>query len=181
MVFSHKPCIFRLFVNSIFGYFISEREALQNEVLPELGDYCAKRGARFQAIDRRRGISEDAQHKYETMRIYLDEVRRCQQLSPRLDFVTLLGQRYGWEPILARISLGHCKRLINAVSSVDRKLIDDSFMLDKTLSRRFIASVNEPRRRTLPGTRSYVWQAGKIREIADYCKSDVLNTYRLFL
>jgi hypothetical protein len=78
------PRIFRLFVSSTFSDFIAEREALQQVVFPELEKYCALQGARFQALDLRWGITEEAQREHDTTRICLEEVRRCQQLSPRI-------------------------------------------------------------------------------------------------
>ena len=86
--------IFRLFISSTFSDFIAEREALQKNFFPRLEKFCAERGARFQAIDLRWGITEEAQREHYTMPICLEEVRRCQQLSPRPNFAVLLGDRY---------------------------------------------------------------------------------------
>ena len=78
--------IFRLFISSTFSDFIEEREALQQNVFPRLEKYCAKFGARFQPIDLRWGITEETQKNHDTMRICLEEVRRCQELSPGPNF-----------------------------------------------------------------------------------------------
>ena len=86
--------IFRLFISSTFSDFIAEREALQKNVFPRLEKFCAERGARFQAIDLRWGITEEAQREHYTMPICLEEVRRCQQLSPKPNLAVLLGDRY---------------------------------------------------------------------------------------
>jgi hypothetical protein len=114
---------FRLFISSTFSDFIAEREALQKDVFPQLERFCAQRGARFQAVDLRWGITEDAQSEHDTMRICLEEVRRCQQLSPRPNFAILLGDRYGWEPVPARITLAHWRRLVAAAVPADRKIL----------------------------------------------------------
>lgn len=127
----HSARTFRLFVSSTFSDFIAEREALQQAVFPELERYCAMKGAHFQAVDLRWGITEEAQREHDTMRICLEEVRRCQQLSPRPNFAVLLGDRYGWEPVPARIPQEHLSRLIKAASQVDRKLIKSSYRLDE--------------------------------------------------
>ncbi len=34
-----------------------------------------------------------------TMKICLDEIERCQQVSPRPNFLILLGDRFGWRPL----------------------------------------------------------------------------------
>ena len=122
---------FRLFVSSTFSDLVAEREALQKVVFPELEKYCAERGAHFQAVDLRWGITEEAQREHDTMRICLEEVRRCQQLSPRPNFAVLMGDRYGWEPVPARIPQDHWLRLMNAASQVDRELIKSSYRLDE--------------------------------------------------
>ena len=131
MTAAHNARIFRLFVSSTFSDFIAEREALQTQVFPELEKYCAERGARFLAVDLRWGITEEAQQEHNTMRICLEEVRRCQELSPRPNFAVLLGDRYGWEPVPARISIEHWKMLKAAAQKNDWQLIDDSYRLDK--------------------------------------------------
>lgn len=84
--------VFRLFVSSTFSDFQREREALQAHVFPELERYCLERGARFQAVDLRWGISEEAGRQHSTMKVCLDEIRRTQRLSPRPNFVVLLGE-----------------------------------------------------------------------------------------
>jgi|GEM_PF-6626620 len=57
----NSASIFRLFVSSTFSDFAVEREALQKRVFPDLEKFCTERGARFQAIDLRWGITEKAQ------------------------------------------------------------------------------------------------------------------------
>lgn len=115
---------FRLFVSSTFSDFIAERDALQTRVFKRLEKYCAERGARFQAVDLRWGITEDIQRQHDTLRICLEEIRRCQVLSPRPNFVALLGDRYGWEPVPARIPLDHWNQLKEVASADQFKLID---------------------------------------------------------
>lgn len=122
---------FRLFVSSTFSDFIAEREALQKDVFPELERYCAVKGARFQAVDLSWGITEEAQREHDTMRICLEEVRRCQQLSPRPNFAVLLGDRYGWVPVPARIPQDHWPSLMDAASADERELVEKSYRLDE--------------------------------------------------
>lgn len=119
---------FRLFVSSTFSDFKAERAALQERVFPELEEFCRSRGATFQAIDLRWGITEEAQREHATMRICLEEVRRCQEMSPRPNFAALLGDRYGWEPCPARIPIDHWDRMINAASPSDCALIQAGYI-----------------------------------------------------
>ncbi len=90
--------IFRVFLSSTFGDFQSEREHLRRDVWPRMEMWCAARGASFQVVDLRWGITEDVGLSHETIKVCLDEIKRCQLLSPRPNFIILLGDRYGWRP-----------------------------------------------------------------------------------
>jgi len=100
---SRKDLIFRVFVSSTFSDLIEERNALQEKTFPELRKYCHDRGARFQAIDLRWGVSQEAALDQQTMNICFEELARCQALSPKPNFIILLGNRYGWRPLPAQI------------------------------------------------------------------------------
>ncbi|MGD2104599.1 MAG: DUF4062 domain-containing protein, partial [Anaerolineae bacterium] len=97
------PQTFRVFVSSTFSDLKAERDALQRRVFPRLRRLCAAHGARFQAIDLRWGISEQAALDQQTMPVCLREIARCQQATPRPNFILLLGDRYGWRPLPAEI------------------------------------------------------------------------------
>jgi len=64
-----RELIFRVFVSSTFSDLVAERNALQEHVFPRLRKFCQKHGARFQAIDLRWGISNEAALDRSTMRI----------------------------------------------------------------------------------------------------------------
>ena len=89
---------FRIFVSSTFSDLKAERDALQRYVFPRLRELCARHGGRFQAIDLRWGVSEEAGLDQRTMPICLGEIERCQRMTPRPNFIILLGDRYGWRP-----------------------------------------------------------------------------------
>lgn len=91
--------VFRVFVSSTFRDLAAERDALQERVFPQLRAHCAAHGYAFQAVDLRWGIRDEASAGQRTMRICLSEVARCQEVSPRPNFVVLLGDRYGWRPL----------------------------------------------------------------------------------
>ena len=94
---------FRVFVSSTFSDLEAERNALQQHVFPRLRDLCLSHGGRFQAIDLRWGVSDEAAADYQTMRICLDEIERYQHTTSRPNFIILLGDRYGWRPLPAQI------------------------------------------------------------------------------
>jgi hypothetical protein len=89
---------FRVFVSSTFEDFVEERNALQQRVFRVLTEHCRARGAQFQAIDLRWGVSEQASVDHRAIDICLGEIDRCQAISPRPNFIILIGDRYGWCP-----------------------------------------------------------------------------------
>ena len=114
----------RVFVSSPFSDLKAERDHLQEHIYPRLRDLCAQHGCRFQAIDRRWGVSEEAALDQQTMNICLEELRHCQHTSPRPNFIVLRGQRYGWYPLPPQIDAAEFEELLGAVESVeDRALL----------------------------------------------------------
>ena len=103
MSHQRRDLIFRVFISSTFEDMKIERNALQKAVFPQLREYCRQRNARFQAVDLRWGVSEESSYDQQTMPICLGELERCQKISPRPNFIVLLGNRYGWVPLPANI------------------------------------------------------------------------------
>ena len=60
---------------------------------------CETDGFQFQLIDLRWGVSQEAGWDQRTEQLCLEEIRRGQAVSPRPNFVALVGQRYGWRPL----------------------------------------------------------------------------------
>ena len=112
---------FRVFISSTFSDLVAERNALQEKVFPRLREFCQNHGARFQAIDLRWGVSEEAALDQQTMNICLEELRRCQRTTPRPNFIVLLGQRYGWIPIPLQIDAAEFESLLAVLSDKENK------------------------------------------------------------
>jgi WD40 repeat protein len=102
---------FRVFVSSTFEDLKAERDALQLEVFPKLRKLCEEHGARFQAIDLRWGVRDEAALNQKTMDICLREIERCRMTGVKPDFLVLLGDRYGWQPLPAPIPADEFERL----------------------------------------------------------------------
>src|SRR5260370_30584617 len=94
---------FRVFVSSTFEDLIEERNALQREVFPRLSKVCEAHGARFQAVDLRWGVRDEAVLGQRMIEICLAEIERCQRTGIKPNFIVLLGDRYGKPPLPARI------------------------------------------------------------------------------
>ena len=114
---------FRIFVSSTFSDLKEERNALQKYVFPRLRDLCMQHGCRFQAIDLRWGVSEEAGLDQQTMKICLEEIARCQKTSPKPNFIILLGDRYGWQPIPSEIPADEFERILEHVTLEDRAFL----------------------------------------------------------
>ena len=134
---------FRIFISSTFRDLSEERRLLQG-VFDELRTECRGRGHELKVVDLRWGISEEEQRQGRTMEVCLGEIARCQQVSPRANFLILLGDRYGWEPAPDRIDceefnvlLGHmdaeAQQRVASLYSVDRNDRPASRVLDREL------------------------------------------------
>ena len=122
---------FRIFLSSTFGDFQAEREALKRDVWPVLESRCRSHGAAFEVVDLRWGVSEADGLSHDTLRICLDEVAACRLLSPRPNFVMLIGDRYGWRPLPAEIPVSEFETLLATLATVDdRKLMQDWYRRD---------------------------------------------------
>lgn len=107
--------VFRLFVSSTFEDFRAERDKLGEDVFPKVEELCADHGARFEAIDLRVGISEDAARAQDTMAICLRELERCLASGLRPSLLILLGNRYGWRPLPDEIPTSDFEPILDQV------------------------------------------------------------------
>ena len=122
---------FRVFISSTFEDLKAERDALQRDVFPRLRKLCEEHGARFQAIDLRWGVRDEAAIDQQTMEICLREIERCQQTGIKPNFIVLLGERYGWRPLPARIEAEEFNKVRDRATDADKRLIDDWYERDE--------------------------------------------------
>jgi hypothetical protein len=107
-----------VFVSSTFSDMKHERNALESDAFPKLEQLCQRQGFQFQAIDLRWGVSTEAGLDHRTMRICFDELRRSQEISPKPNFLILLGNRYGWRPLPEEISVEEFHTLEHAATQI---------------------------------------------------------------
>src|SRR5712691_536729 len=121
---------FRVFVSSTFEDLKEERNVLQEKVFPKLEKFCLKKGARFQAIDLRWGVREEAGRDQKTMDICLGEIARCQKSGIKPNFIVLLGERYGWRPAPAHIRQEEFDRIVARIEDPEpRELVRQWYAL----------------------------------------------------
>ena len=122
---------FRVFVSSTFEDLRAERNILQEKVFPELERFCLEKGARFQAIDFRWGVREEAGLDQKTMEICLAEIARCQKTGIKPNFIVLLGNRYGWRPLPARIQQDEFESVLAHIANTgERDFVASWYDLD---------------------------------------------------
>jgi len=121
---------FRVFVSSTFSDLRAERNALQERVFPRLRELCLQHGVQFQAVDLRWGVSEEASLDQMAMNICLGEIERCQQVTPRPNFIVLLGDRYGWCPPPPQILAEEFDAISGRVSEQERTLLEEWYQRD---------------------------------------------------
>ena len=125
-----RPVI-RVFISSTFSDLKHERNKLQ-EKFRDLEAYCQSRRFQFQAIDLRWGVPSEAGLDHRTMRICFDELRRSQEISPRPNFLILLGDRYGWRPLPEEISTDEFARLAKTAAGepITLKILEQWYRRD---------------------------------------------------
>ncbi|MBR0281453.1 MAG: DUF4062 domain-containing protein [Oscillibacter sp.] len=109
--------VIRIFISSTFKGFEQERDDMARELYPALREYCRKRGFFFRAVDLRWGVSDEDGNNRRTMDICLDEIERCQRISPTLNFLVLHSGRYGSRFLPGQISREDWDRLYQAVEA----------------------------------------------------------------
>jgi hypothetical protein len=120
---------FRLFISSPFRDLETERNVLHREVFPKLRRLCAAHGARFQAIDLRWGVSDEAGLDQKTVPLCLEEIERCQK-ADRPNFLVLLGDRYGWRPLPATIPAGEFDHILGEIPRHDAEVLTAWYQRD---------------------------------------------------
>lgn len=108
-----------------------ERRLIQTKIVPEMKAYCAKKGWQFEVVDLRWGVSFEAASHHKTMRICINELRHCQQLSPKPNFLILTGQRYGWIPLPESISKDDAECLLEIANITEQNIFHFWYELDK--------------------------------------------------
>jgi NACHT domain- and WD repeat-containing protein len=122
--------IIRLFISSTFNDLHPERNALQETVFPKLRDFCRLHGARFQAIDLRWGVSQEASNDQRTLAICYEEIRRCRAVSPHVNFFVLLGERYGSSILPEQIAASEFEALLAQLDATEQHLLTVWYRLD---------------------------------------------------
>lgn len=122
---------FRLFVSSTFSDFLNERQILNDKIHKEISDFCLSKGYLFQLIDLRWGVNSESALTQNTLSICLEEVRRCKELSPRPNFLLMVGERYGWIPLPQKIAKLDFEEILSESNIDEIRLLQQWYQLDE--------------------------------------------------
>src|SRR5262249_20573037 len=75
--------------------FAAERALIHDEIVPAVSDLCRHYGLVFRLVDLRWGVTRLDVEEARTVPLCLEEVDACRRASPELNFLSLLGDRYG--------------------------------------------------------------------------------------
>jgi hypothetical protein len=123
--------IFRVFVSSTFTDMKLERGILQRDAFPRLEKFCEEKGAKFQAVDLRWGVNEESSLNQKTLQICFNEIARCQKVSPKPNFLILLGDKYGWQPIPEIIPENEMNPILGKLEGKEKELIQNWYKRDE--------------------------------------------------
>jgi WD40 repeat protein len=122
--------VLRLFVSSTFADLTAERDAVRDVVVPELRAVCERNDMRLQLVDLRWGVADEVARDQRTMDVCFDEIRRAQQTSPWLNFVVLLGRRYGWRPLPGSIRVDRWALVRPGLAAADLRRFQRWYAVD---------------------------------------------------
>ncbi|EDO41687.1 predicted protein, partial [Nematostella vectensis] len=111
--------IVRIFTSSTFTDTSVERNALMSRVYPRLQSFCRERGYDFQVVDLRWGIREEAVDDHILTELCMKEIKECQKLSTGPNFITFLGQKYGYRPLPHKIDSREFEKLLSVITSTE--------------------------------------------------------------
>lgn len=107
-----------------------ERNLLR-DIFFELKEKYSKQNWQIDMVDLRWGISKEAGLDNKTMQICKEELKRCQELSPKPNFIILLGDRYGWIPLPEVVPVEVYKTL--HMTDIERNLFLHWYQLDMNI------------------------------------------------
>ena len=121
---------FRVFISSTFKNFEFERNYLAQNLYASLNKFSRNKGYAFHAIDLRWGISAEASIDNKSMLLCLDEIRKCQETNIKPNFLIMLGDYYGWEPLPFTIEETEARKIVSVLSPKMVELFEKCYKLD---------------------------------------------------
>lgn len=102
--------VIRFFISSTFSDMERERNIIRS-IFKELKISYKKQGWQLDLVDLRWGINQIEGFDNKTMSICLGEIKHCQTVSPKPNFIMLVGEYFGWSPLPEQIRLSEMEDL----------------------------------------------------------------------
>jgi len=129
--FEEEPKEVRFFLSSTFSDFKIERDLFMAFAAPRLRDMCRKVGLEFYYSDMRWGVIDVLTDSHRTAEICLKELDRCLEgKNVGVNFVGLLGDKYGYEPFPAELEVELFDMLMKYMNTKETELLEKWFQLD---------------------------------------------------
>jgi hypothetical protein len=110
------------FVSSTFTDTQWERDVLVEDVYPFVQRYAASKGMEFIPSEMRWGIRDSSTAQHLTSTICMAEMERTQLSPGNLNYILILGDKYGYRPFPALIPLSEFNAMIDKMNPADREL-----------------------------------------------------------
>ncbi|XP_041466709.1 uncharacterized protein LOC121417179 isoform X3 [Lytechinus variegatus] len=107
--------IFRLYVSSTFTDFGAERAVLVAKAYPRLRAFCRDRGFEFQVCDMNWGLKDYSTDDHAYAASCLAELGECERVSKGPFFVTLMGQKMGYQALPDSFPVEDFSSLVSAI------------------------------------------------------------------
>lgn len=106
-----------------------ERNAI-TRLMSKLHAEYSPSGWSIDYIDLRWGVSKESSAENNTMQICLNELRRCKDLSPRPNFMFLIGDRYGWLPLPEILYPDEWDKIYSFASIFEKEAMEAAYKFD---------------------------------------------------
>ena len=123
--------VIRFFVSSTFSDMERERDIIR-AIFKELKPKYKNKGWQLDLVDLRWGINPNEGLDNKTMSICLGEIEHCQTVSPKPNFIMLVGKHFGWAPLPETIKLSEYDQLF--LTAKQKSLFDEWYVRDNNYS-----------------------------------------------
>eukprot|EP00055_Hartaetosiga_balthica_P014815 m.83631 g.83631 ORF g.83631 m.83631 type:complete len:1589 (-) comp8697_c0_seq1:339-5105(-) len=128
----------RAFISSTFTDTNTERNAILERVVPEVRRFAKSLGYEFSPATMRWGVTKAHANNHSHAQLCIKEVLKCLKLSEGISFISLLGQKFGFQPFPSIIPQDTFETLREALASS----IDDESESIKLLAKWFELDMN---------------------------------------
>ncbi|EGD83552.1 hypothetical protein PTSG_04157 [Salpingoeca rosetta] len=110
----------RAFISSTFTDTVHERNEILLKVVPKVRAFAKTKGYDFSPATMRWGVTKAHANNHSHAELCIKEVKQCMKLSEGIAFISLLGQKFGFQPFPSNIEQGEFEKLVDALRQSDQ-------------------------------------------------------------